>query len=109
MTELAQAEQAAMAAQAVDLDAVKFLAQQRTEADERGAQEKQLLAAWRWEKAMQRLFKGIVSRPLRHANIRRAAERLEAGHELPQSGYKLRAEAPRKRRGPGGGGKRGKR
>lgn len=66
-----------------------------------------------WDTGMQRIFKGIMSRPLRHSMLRAAQARLEATGTFARPSrtrecgpISYRDKNPRKRRGPGGGGKR---
>lgn len=59
------------------------------------------------DRRMQRIFKGIIARPQRRRMLVVALDRMAEGYTPPKRhNYKTRADAPRKRRGPGGGGKR---
>lgn len=69
----------AMEAEAVDLsDAAARLERERLER-EAAAEAEARLRVERWDRAMQRTFKGIVSRPQRHAQMMRALKIQEHG------------------------------
>lgn len=97
-------------------EAEKQLAEYRAEQERREVEAKEVRGIKAWDNAMQRIFKGICSRPLRHSFLKAAQKRLErtGTFELParqdpnnpKGGIHTRADNPRKRRGPGGGGKR---
>lgn len=71
-----------MASQAVDLGRADADRKAEQAAKERAAEAAATLAVARWEKAMNRAFKGIVPRPTRRAMMVRAAERVEASGGL---------------------------
>jgi hypothetical protein len=66
-----------MAGKATDLAEVARTADAKRVEDEQRQQAMLRVVAKRWDDAMNRLFKGIQSRPSRHAMMRRADERGE--------------------------------
>lgn len=96
----------------------KYIAEKKAElaAAERQRQVLESQSIRNWDNAMQRVFKGIVSRPIRHSFLRSAQRRMERTGTFarparqdpnnPKGGIHTREDNPRKRRGPGGGGKR---
>jgi hypothetical protein len=66
-----------MEGQAVDLNRVNAEAAERKADRERAALAKAYEQIDSWERDMQRAFKGICARPLRHAMLRRAGAQHE--------------------------------
>lgn len=92
---------------AVDLGLLKRASDERAEADAAAEQRAALESLVVFDRGMQRLFKGIIPRPQRRQMMTTAlAQMADEDFEPHESNYKLRKDAPRKRRGPGGGGKR---
>lgn len=94
----------------------KYLEEQRAAQVERAAATQASMdTVAAWSNGMHRIFKGIWPKPYRFAALRRVAARMEAGTHgptvrqdpnNPRGGIHTRKDNPRKRRGPGGGGKR---
>jgi hypothetical protein len=63
---------------AVDLSKVAKAAEAHRKVEERAAFNAAMVQVAKWDDAMNRAFKGIISRPERHRRMRIAAERAEA-------------------------------
>lgn len=91
---------------AVDLDQVARANSEEAAARDAAARREAFASIEEHDRRMQRIFKGIIARPQRRQMLLIALNRMAEGYKPPKRhNYKLRAEAPRKRRGPGGGGK----
>lgn len=63
---------------AADLDQISRARALQRQVEQNRAAEAALQRVAAWDRAMQRAFKGIMPRPVRHAFLQRAAKRQEA-------------------------------
>lgn len=85
------------APEVVDLSDAKYLAQKREEAEARAENQREAKTVVEWDKRMQRVFKGIVSRPERWAKLHDIQRRMENGTYGP----KITHDRKPRRRGGG--------